>query len=174
MHLPKPSGTPQTRHSNSLFVQKYGTLAQEDTLGHAFSTIRGCMHMTDFATFATSNKGLWAKPTLVTLGVKSGDVSVNIKKGIIEGYLTKYFVPGTQTPVIDPYKDIVEVGAFTKTIQELVRGRDTKGLDYLMPHLWQHNPNEIIGGNKWLVEDKHGVILEVQLAKGVKRADEAL
>ena len=131
--------------------------------------------MTDFANFAaTRTKGLWGSPVLVTFGTKSSDVSVNLKKGIIEGYLTKYFIPGTEIPVIDPYKDIVERGAFTKTITDLTHARDKQNLDYLIPHLWQHNPSEIIGGDKWLIEDSHGVLFETQLAKGVRRADEAL
>lgn len=47
------------------------------------------------------------------------------------------------------------------------------GNEFLIPHLWQHNKNEIIGGVKHLSEDSKGVVYVSKLAMKVRRAQEA-
>lgn len=63
----------------------------------------------------------------------------------------------------DEYDDIVEPGAFTKTLLENPHA----------PILWQHNPNEPIGIPVSVVENDRGVDLEGQLNLDVERAREA-
>src|SRR5260221_110039 len=76
------------------------------------------------------------------------------EKGIFEGYLSVY---GN----VDSYKDIVEPGAFTKTIKD-ARGRQGK---YLFPLLWQHDPKDPIGGILDLVEKPKGRSEERRVGK---------
>jgi len=60
---------------------------------------------------------------------------------------------------LDSYKDIVEPGAFQKTIND-ARGRGGK---YLFPVLWQHDPSEPIGGFLEMREDRKGLWVRGQL-----------
>jgi HK97 family phage prohead protease len=73
-------------------------------------------------------------------------------QGIFEGYLSVF---GNT----DSYKDIVEPGAFQKTIND-ARGRSSK---YLFPVLWQHDPREPIGGFLDMKEDRKGLFVRAQL-----------
>jgi len=113
---------------------------------------------------------VWSKPTV--FGIKAYGLEFNQAKGLIGGYLTLYNNPETAQPYIDPYRDVVCPGSFTKTIQELQHVKSNRSKEYLLPYLWQHNHSEIIGGVKHLAEDSQGVIFETQLAKGVARAQE--
>jgi uncharacterized protein len=78
--------------------------------------------------------------------------SFDDEQGIFEGYLSIF---GN----IDSYKDIVEPGAFQKTIND-ARGR---GGTYLFPVLWQHDPREPIGGFIDMREDRKGLFVRAQL-----------
>jgi len=98
---------------------------------------------------------------------------VNKKQGIITAYLTVYR-NDDGTPFVDPYKDIIAPGSFTKTIQELDAARNRKHNPWLIPNLWQHDRYQIIGGVKALSEDSKGIIYETHLCMGVKQAQEAL
>ncbi len=51
--------------------------------------------------------------------------------------------------------------------------RNKKNNPWLVPNLWQHNRDEVIGGVKALTEDSRGVIYETQFAMGIKRAQDA-
>lgn len=72
--------------------------------------------------------------------------------GEFSGYLSVFFNT-------DSYKDIVEPGAFQKTIND-ARGRGGK---YLFPVLWQHDPSEPIGGFLEMKEDRKGLWVHGQL-----------
>jgi HK97 family phage prohead protease len=63
---------------------------------------------------------------------------------------------------VDHDNDIIEPGAFTKTLKERPQ----------VPILWQHNPNEPIGVSVDLTEDRKGLRVEGQLAMEVQRARE--
>lgn len=78
--------------------------------------------------------------------------TVDGERGIFEGYLSVF---GN----IDSYKDIVEPGAFSKTIND-ARG---KGGKYLFPLLWQHDPRDPIGGFLEMREDAKGLYVQAQL-----------
>ena len=65
------------------------------------------------------------------------------------------------------YRDIIEKGAFTKTIAN--GGRNGTGI----PMLWQHRSEDPIGGFPMLAEMPKGLIVEGKLTLGVRRADEA-
>src|SRR5260221_6354074 len=84
------------------------------------------------------------------------------EKGIFEGYLSVY---GN----VDSYKDIVEPGAFTKTIKD-ARGRQGK---YLFPLLWQHDPKDPIGGILDLVEKPKGLYIKGQVDLSIPRGQQA-
>lgn len=78
--------------------------------------------------------------------------SLDDEQGIFEGYLSVF---GN----VDSYKDIVEPGAFSKTIND-ARGRGGK---YLFPVLWQHDSREPIGGFLDMKEDRRGLYVQAQL-----------
>lgn len=65
---------------------------------------------------------------------------------------------------VDSYGDIVERGAFARTIA-------AKGGRF--PILWQHNPDEPIGVSLSMSEDPHGLAVEGELALDTQRGREA-
>lgn len=52
---------------------------------------------------------------------------------------------------VDSYREIVAPGAFAKSLDEISAGGDP------LPMLWQHNPDQPIGGYTSLAEDSHGL-----------------
>jgi HK97 family phage prohead protease len=79
------------------------------------------------------------------------------EEGTFEGYLSVF-------GVVDSGKDVVEKGAFTKTIKEAEGG--------FVPMLWQHDEKEPIG-KLFLEEDDHGLKVRGVLTLEVARAREA-
>lgn len=79
--------------------------------------------------------------------------------GTFSGYLSAF---GNE----DSYGDVVDPGAFTKTISE-------RSADNPLPVVWQHDAAEPIGVYRRLVEDDHGLYTEGQYTMGVRRAREA-
>ena len=124
------------------------------------------------ATAPTKLATVWSMP--VSLSDETKDFDFNAKKGILSGYMTLFNSPVTGLPYVDTYLDVVEPGLCTKTIQELEQGMKYKNVDFLIPYLWQHKPEGIIGGVKHLGEDTKGVTFENHLARGVQQAEEAL
>jgi HK97 family phage prohead protease len=88
--------------------------------------------------------------------------AVDEQQGTFEGYLSVF---GN----IDSYKDIVEPGAFQKTIKD-ARSKNTK---YLFPLLWQHDPKEPIGGFLSMEEDGHGLRVVGQIDTSTNRGQQA-
>ena len=70
--------------------------------------------------------------------------SFDAEKGIVEGYASKF---GN----VDQVGDVVEKGAFTKSIQQ--------GANRVR-FLWQHNKQEPIGVIQEIREDDHGLYIE--------------
>ncbi|MDV2988565.1 MAG: HK97 family phage prohead protease [Dehalogenimonas sp.] len=85
--------------------------------------------------------------------------AVDEETGIFEGYGSTF----TRTP--DSYGDVVDKGAFSKTIQE--------GSDRIKV-LWNHDSHEPIGKPLELTEDEHGLKIKGKLSMGVQRAREVL
>jgi uncharacterized protein len=83
------------------------------------------------------------KPLNVPFKIKS----VDEEKNVFEGYASVF-------RNVDSYGDIVEPGAFAKTIQE--RGDKVKVL-------WQHDPYTPIGKAVELHEDNHGLYVKAQI-----------
>jgi HK97 family phage prohead protease len=77
--------------------------------------------------------------------------------GTFEGYLSVF-------DVVDLGGDLVEKGAFSKTIKEANGG--------FVPMLWQHDEKKPIG-KLYLSEDDYGLKVRGELALGVAQADEA-
>lgn len=98
--------------------------------------------------------------------IKSVDFSefkaLDESQGIFEGYLSVF---GN----VDSYKDIVERGAFQKTIND-ARGRHAT---YLFPVLWQHDPKEPIGGFIEMNEDPKGLYVRGQIDLTTPRGKQA-
>lgn len=63
---------------------------------------------------------------------------------------------------VDLGGDVIEAGAFTKTLQE----------NPAVPILWSHDPNEPLGVSTALAQDSRGLKFEGQLAMDVQRARE--
>lgn len=78
------------------------------------------------------------------------------KKGIFEGY-------GSIFGNIDSYRDIVEKGAFERSLRE-------NGLPTL---LWQHDTREVIGRYTEAVEDERGLRVRGELNLDVQKGKEA-
>ena len=82
--------------------------------------------------------------------------------GSFEGYLSIF---GN----VDSYKDIVEPGAFQKTIKDAT----SRGGKYLFPLLWQHDPKEPIGGFSSMKEDGRGLRVQGQIDVTTPRGQQA-
>lgn len=83
---------------------------------------------------------------------------IDEETGIIEGYGATF----SKTP--DSYGDVIDAGAFTKTLKED---------DGTIVSLFNHNINEPIGLPE-LTQDKTGLHARIKLVKGVQRAEEVL
>ncbi len=81
--------------------------------------------------------------------------SFDAEKGIVEGYASKF---GN----VDQVGDVVEKGAFTKSIQQ--------GASRVR-FLWQHNKQEPIGVIQEIREDDHGLYIKAEFAN-TQRAQE--
>ena len=84
---------------------------------------------------------------------------VNEEEGIFEGYASTF------TDIPDAYGDVVDKGAFKKTIKEN-RNR--------IKILWNHDVFEPIGKPIELSEDETGLFVKGKLTLGVQRAKEVL
>ncbi len=84
---------------------------------------------------------------------------INEEEGVIEGYGSTF----DSEP--DSYGDIVDQGAFTKTIKE--------NADTIVSLAPNHNTSEPIGLPE-LTEDKKGLFARIKLVRGVQKAEEAL
>ncbi len=76
--------------------------------------------------------------------------------GQFAGYLSVF-------NVVDLGRDVVEPGAFTKTLGESLARKDAAGSRYLMPVLWHHDQADPIGGFTAMREDQHGLWVEAEL-----------
>lgn len=96
--------------------------------------------------------------------MKTRDFKLEIKKlednGTFEGYASVFGVR-------DSYNEVVEAGAFAKSLARHVKEKSRPLL------LWQHNPDEPLGVWSELTEDKRGLWGRGELTLGVRRADEA-
>lgn len=80
------------------------------------------------------------------------DVKTKGDDGVIEGY-------GAVFGNIDEYRDVIEKGAFSRTLEE------RKEKDRPFPMLWQHLTSEPIGVWTKLAEDKTGLYVQGRLLK---------
>lgn len=85
---------------------------------------------------------------------------LEIKEHDMEGEFTGY---GSVFDVEDLYGDVVEKGAFARTLQNYDK----------VKLLWQHNTMEPIGVFKEIYEDEYGLVVKGQLAMDVQRGREA-
>lgn len=77
------------------------------------------------------------------------------------GTFTGYAATFTDKP--DAYGDVIEKGAFKKTLKEM--GKRVKVL-------WNHDPKEVIGKPIEITEDEKGLLVKGKLSLGVQRARE--
>lgn len=96
------------------------------------------------------------------------DISIS-SKGIIEGRLTVN-KNDDGSPVIDPYGDITEPNMFSVSYKKLDNVRRQRGDSFLMPLLFQHNQNEVIGGVTHMEQDTKGYVYTAQMVLGIKLA----
>lgn len=80
---------------------------------------------------------------------------VNADEGVWECYASTF------KPTPDPYGDVVDKGAFKRTIKENFKR---------IRNLWNHNVDEPIGRPLALSEDDHGLYAKNKLSLGVQRA----
>lgn len=98
----------------------------------------------------------------LTIKLKSFDGAA----GTFTGYLSTF---GNE----DLVRDVVEAGAFTKTLADAEAKRAADGSPYLFPILWQHNPTEPIGGFTTMTEDEHGLYVEGALDMDIEQGRRA-
>src|SRR5690606_6086143 len=77
---------------------------------------------------------------------------VDQKDGVVTAYLSAF---GNE----DAHGDIIEAGAYTKTIRERGPGGSNR-----IKILWQHNPWEPIGRPLELEEDEHGLLARFKIS----------
>jgi HK97 family phage prohead protease len=90
---------------------------------------------------------------------------LNDTTGTITGYASVF-------DVVDQGNDVIKRGTYTKTIQDsknaIMQGKQR----YLIPMLFQHDPNQPIGGFTTLEEDQYGLKCTGQilltLSKGIE------
>lgn len=88
------------------------------------------------------------------------------EQGLFEGYLSVF---GNA----DSYKDVVDHGAFTKTLQEAELSRKSRGTQYLFPILWQHAPSDPVGGFIEARETERGLYVKGQLDLDIEQGKRA-
>lgn len=81
--------------------------------------------------------------------VKIADIKANVDKGIIEGYASHFNNK-------DSHGDIIQKGAFTKTIQENASR---------IKVLWQHDMREPIGKPLSMIEDEKGLFTSSKISE---------
>jgi HK97 family phage prohead protease len=74
---------------------------------------------------------------------------------------------------VDYGNDSVQPGAFVKTIREAKSTQSASDSPYLFPILWQHNPNEPIGGFVNMAEDAKGLYVEGELDMDIPQGQRA-
>lgn len=118
--------------------------------------------MTKYNALFVSGSAIQTKTTALP-DQKTKDFAFDLKtsdteKNIIEGYASTF---GGDP---DSHNDVIEMGAFAKTIKE--RGNDIK-------FLWQHDWNEPIGKIVDIYEDAKGLFIKVKISE-TTRGKEAL
>jgi len=88
------------------------------------------------------------------------------EKGIVKGYLSTF-------DNIDDQGDRVRPGAFKRTLQNKYEYKKANNKRYIMPLLWQHDPNNPIGGYLEAKEDNIGLFVELEIDLDVQKGKEA-
>lgn len=73
---------------------------------------------------------------------------------------------------VDDGGDRINKGAFTRTIQNSKARAKNRGNKYVLPILWQHDTNELIGGWYDLSEDNTGLLCKGEIALATQRGRE--
>lgn len=92
--------------------------------------------------------------------------SFDDEQGKFKGYLSVF---GNA----DSYKDIVDQGAFSKTLQDKSLQKQNSEDPYLLPILWQHNPSDPIGGFIDIHQNEKGLFVEGQLDLDIEQGKRA-
>lgn len=73
---------------------------------------------------------------------------------------------------VDDGNDRINKGAFTRTIQNSKARAKSREKKYILPILWQHDTNELIGGWYDLKEDETGLLCKGEIALATQRGRE--
>jgi Escherichia/Staphylococcus phage prohead protease len=73
---------------------------------------------------------------------------------------------------VDEGNDRIVKGAFTRTIQNSKARSKNRQTKYVLPMLWQHDTNELIGGWYDLKEDETGLLCKGEIALATQRGHE--
>lgn len=92
--------------------------------------------------------------------------AIDDSQGLIEAY-------GSVFNNIDEGDDVVRPGAFKRTIQNSKARVQSGKATYLAAMLWQHDPNQPIGGWTDLTEDAHGLLCKGQIVLSTQLGREA-
>ncbi len=86
--------------------------------------------------------------------------------GLFEGYVAVF---GN----LDQNGDVIDRGAFTKTLGDARKKKAKEAHPYLFPILWQHHEDEPIGGFTDAYEDDHGLFIRGQFDLDTDRGRQA-
>lgn len=92
--------------------------------------------------------------------------AVDDNAGIFEGYLAVF-------SNLDDNGDVIDKGAFTKTLKEAHEVKNRAATPFLFPVLWQHNSKEPIGGFTEAYEDDHGLFVRGRLDLNIEQGKRA-
>lgn len=104
-----------------------------------------------------------------TLAFQIKTTGVTIVDGQQFGQIEAY---GAAFNNIDEGNDRILPGAFTRTIQNSKARAKARGKKYILKMLWQHDPNEVIGGWYDLSEDKEGLLAKGEINLATRRGAE--
>ncbi len=90
----------------------------------------------------------------------------NDEEGMIEGYLSVF-------NNVDLGNDRVMKGAFKQTLKLHKSSAQKNNIAYIFPMLWQHDPNQPIGGVTDAREDDYGLFTKAQFDLDTQRGKEA-
>jgi HK97 family phage prohead protease len=116
-----------------------------------------------------SNTGLTIPDSHTTSDRKTGieykkaPENPTVEKNTLYGYAAWHYGADGDY-YVDPYGDITVPGSWQDTIKEAETTKHNTGRDWLLPHMYNHDKNSLVGAVVKLQEDARGVYYETRLA----------
>ncbi len=105
--------------------------------------------------------------TIPDLQYKTAPEKPQLEKNTLYGYACWHY-DATGDYFVDPYGDITVPGSWQDTIAEAEQTRKATGRGWLIPHLFNHSKDSVVGAVVALREDHKGIYYESKLANTSK------